>query len=184
MKVDSKPAPNPAGERTAPSPSLLLRSIFFTLLFPGTVTVVIPYFIVDDKTGGQGDPWRVIGLLLMVIGAVVLLRCVWDFWATGRGTLAPIDPPKHLVVRGPYRVVRNPRYMGVLWILLGESLFFQSLPLLYYAIACSIAVHLFVIFYEEPALRRKFGDEYEAYCRRVYRWWPRFFAAPFVNEMQ
>lgn len=155
---------------------LLLRSIFFTLLLPGTVTIVIPYFIVGGKTGGQGDPWRCIGLLLIAIGAAVLLRCVWDFWAAGHGTLAPIDPPKRLVVRGPYRVVRNPMYVGVFWILLGEALFFKSLPLLYYTIGAGIIVHLFVMFYEEPALRRKFGDEYEAYCRRVHRWLPRFYS--------
>ena len=153
------------------------------LLLPGTVTILIPYFIVAGKTGGQGDPWRCLGLLLVGIGAVVLLRCVWDFWATGRGTLAPIDPPKHLVVRGLYRVVRNPMYVAVFWILLGQSLFFKSLWLFYYAIAAGIVIHLFVMFYEEPALRRKFGAEYDAYCRRVYRWLPRFFEAPTVSEM-
>jgi protein-S-isoprenylcysteine O-methyltransferase Ste14 len=153
---------------------LILRSILFTLLCPGTVTVVIPYFIVF---GGQVDhppwaPWCYLGLLPIGIGAGILLRCIWDFAVAGRGTLAPIDPPKNLVVRGLYRYVRNPMYVGVVAILLGESLWFGSPWLLGYAFAFFLLVQLFVIRYEEPTLRRQFGESYEAYRQRVHRWLP------------
>src|ERR1700730_1662517 len=117
---------------------LTLRSIFFTVLLPGTVTVVIPYFIISDGRidhPGSRTLWSYLGLLPSGIGAGILFRCIWDFAVTGRGTLAPVAPPKHLVVRGLYRYVRNPMYVGVISILLGESLFFGSLSLLCYAIA-------------------------------------------------
>jgi protein-S-isoprenylcysteine O-methyltransferase Ste14 len=153
---------------------LLLRIILFTCLLPGTVTVVVPYFIVLGRAGGQADPWRCLGLLPMMIGAGALLWCIRDFAVMGRGTLAPIDPPKHLVVRGLYRYVRNPMYVGVLWILSGEALLFWSHWLLGYAVIFFVIANLFVVFHEEPVLRRQFGDAYGVYCRRVRRWWPRF----------
>jgi len=98
---------------------------------------------------------------------------VWDFAANGRGTLAPVDPPRTLVVRGLYRYVRNPMYVGVMTILLGESLFFASTTLLRYAIGCFVAFHLFIMLYEEPTLRSKFGESYITYCSAVNRWLPR-----------
>jgi protein-S-isoprenylcysteine O-methyltransferase Ste14 len=155
---------------------LFLRNIFFTFLFPGTITLVIPYVMVSD--GGIGYPgsralWCYLGVLPVGVGAGILFQCIWDFAVTGRGTLAPVDPPRHLVVRGLYRYVRNPMYVGVVSILLGESLFFGSLWLLGYAIAFFIFAHLFVVLYEEPALLRKFGESYEAYRQRVHRWLPR-----------
>lgn len=155
---------------------LILRSIFFTFLLPGTVTVFIPYLLVSDGRIDQPEgqaPWGYLGLLPMGIGAGILFWCIWDFAVAGRGTLAPVDPPKHLVARGLYRYVRNPMYVGVVSILLGESLFFRSLSLLGYAIAFFIFAHLSVVLYEEPALLRKFGEPYEDYRHRVHRWWPR-----------
>jgi len=92
---------------------------------------------------------------------------------TGRGTLAPVDPPTRLVVRGPYRYVRNPMYLGVLCILTGEAWLFASSALLIYAAAVLACFYSFVVLYEEPALRRKFGESYEQYARTVHRWWPR-----------
>jgi protein-S-isoprenylcysteine O-methyltransferase Ste14 len=83
-----------------------------------------------------------------------------------------MDPPKHLVVEGLYRYVRNPMYLGVLLLLLGETAFFQSSALLQYTVAWFIVVNLLVVFYEEPALRRRFGDSYERYVRSVHRWLP------------
>jgi protein-S-isoprenylcysteine O-methyltransferase Ste14 len=152
--------------------TLQLRSVFFAFLLPGTVTLVVPYFVVAGKTGGQADPWRCLGLLPIGIGAAILIWCIRDFATVGRGTLAPIDPPRHLVVRGLYRHVRNPMYLGVAAILLGEFLFFWSLWLLGYAIVVLTAVHLFVVFYEEPALRQQFGASYDVYRQRVGRWLP------------
>jgi protein-S-isoprenylcysteine O-methyltransferase Ste14 len=155
---------------------LILRNIFFTVLLPGTVTVVIPHFILSARQFGPPESWaawRWPGLLPISIGAGILFWCIWDFAVAGGGTLAPIDPPKHLVVRGLYRYVRNPMYVGVISILLGESLFFASLRLLCYAFAVFCIVHLFVLLYEEPTLRRRFGESYDAYRQSVRRWWPR-----------
>jgi protein-S-isoprenylcysteine O-methyltransferase Ste14 len=110
-----------------------------------------------------------------VLGFAVALRCVWDFGWTGHGTPAPIAPPQRLVVVGFYRHVRNPMYVGFaagwigLWIVFGHA----NLLSIAAVAAVALGVHLFVILYEEPTLRRTFGAEYEEYCRNVRRWWPR-----------
>ncbi|NNG16224.1 MAG: hypothetical protein HKM89_07045 [Gemmatimonadales bacterium] len=111
---------------------LFLKSVLFTLLIPGTVTVLLPYLIVGQAAATLDVPWKLpqyLGLVLVVIGAAVLIWSIVDFAAHGRGTLAPVDPPKELVIRGPYRYVRNPMYVGVLTVLLGETIFFQSASL-------------------------------------------------------
>ena len=107
------------------------------------------------------------------LGASIYLRCLWDFAAFGRATPAPIDPPKRLVVRGLYRYIRNPMYVGVLTTILGWAVLFRSLPLVLYALAVGVVVHLFIVVYEEPHLRRVFGGDYEDYCSRTGRWLPR-----------
>ena len=103
------------------------------------------------------------------------LRCIWDFGWTGRGTPAPFAPPQRLVVVGFYRYVRNPMYVGFavgwigLWVVFGHAN-----PRVIAAVAAvALGVHLFVVLYEEPTLRKKFGTDYEEYCRNVRRWWPR-----------
>ena len=153
---------------------LLLRSLFFTIVVPGTVTVLVPYLILEDT--GEGSVrwgWRAaLALVPIALGAAVLLRSIWEFFRRGRGTLAPIDPPKELVVSGLYRYVRNPMYLGVLLILLGEALFFASRALLAYAAVWWLTVHLFVLVYEEPTLTGNFGDSYTRYRRAVRRWVP------------
>src|SRR5262249_49692737 len=103
---------------------LLLRSIFFTFLFPGSITILVPYLILrgDDRSYQLGAI-RFIGLPLILIGASGLLWCIWQFFAEGRGTLAPVDPPKQLIVTGLYRYVRNPMYVSVMTVLLGEAVF-------------------------------------------------------------
>lgn len=106
-------------------------------------------------------------------GTVILLRSCWDFTVRGNGTPAPIDPPRILVAEGVYRFIRNPMYLGALLILLGHVLWFQSLRLLMYAAALTAGFHLFVVFYEEPLLRRKHGASYEDYCQKGPRWVPR-----------
>lgn len=154
---------------------LALRSLIFAIVIPGTVVVLIPYLIVSRNDIGPLRPWtplRLAGVVAMLVGAATLLRCIWDFAAKGRGTLAPIDPPTQLVVEGPYRYVRNPMYLGVLITLLGEVAFFESIPLLQFTIVWFALVHLVVVWYEEPSLRRRFGDSYEQYCRVVHRWLP------------
>lgn len=154
---------------------LALRSLFFTIVVPGTVVVLIPYLIVSREGGslqGSWTPMQVVSSGIMAVGAAILLRCIWDFAAKGRGTLAPIDPPKQLVVQGLFRYVRNPMYLGVLLLLLGETAFFQSTSLLQYTGLWFAVVHLVVVLYEEPSLRRRFGASYERYCRSVHRWLP------------
>src|SRR5436309_15478422 len=144
---------------------LLLRSIFFTFLQPGTVAVLIPYWLISSRGAGFSarQPLRYAGLPLMAIGAAGLLWCIWDFFAAGRGTISPIDPPRHLVVRGLYRYVRNPMYVAVITVLLGEAAFFVSSPILIEALVFFVLANLFVILYEEPTLHRKFGESYRDY---------------------
>ncbi len=155
---------------------LFLRSLFFTILFPGTATLLVPYWIVSREPPGLPGAWNWLhyaGLPVIALGAWVLLRCIWDFYAAGRGTLAPVDPPTKLVVRGLYRYVRNPMYVGVVLILFGEAVFFRSVTLLVYSGIFFGIVHIFVVDYEEPTLRSKFGESYENYCRSTHRWLPR-----------
>ena len=154
---------------------LALRSIFFTLVIPGTITVLIPYLIVSRTGATFPDAWtplNILALVPMLVGAGILLRCIWDFAAKGRGTLAPVDPPRELVVQGLFCQVRNPMYLGVLLLLLGEALFFRSAGLLQYSAAWFFIVNLVVLFYEEPALRRRFGESYQHHTRLVHRWVP------------
>jgi protein-S-isoprenylcysteine O-methyltransferase Ste14 len=155
---------------------LALRSILFALLVPGTVTVIIPWLIAYQGRAANlahWTPWRYVDLPPLTVGVAILFWCVWDFAVVGHGTLAPIDPPTQLVVRGPYRYVRNPMYVGVVLILLGEAALFESVALLIYGAIFFLAVHCFVVLYEEPTLYRQFGESYDGYRRRVRRWWPR-----------
>jgi len=119
--------------------------------------------------------WRWLGAVPSVLGFAVAVRCIWDFGWTGHGTPAPVAPPQRLVVVGFYRYVRNPMYVGFAagWIGL-FVIFGHADPVLMAAVvAVALGVHLFVVFYEEPTLRKKFGADYEEYCRNVRRWWPR-----------
>jgi len=111
---------------------------------------------------------------LWLIGSLMILRCFWDFTFKGRGTPVPSHPPKELVITGFYRYVRNPIYVGVLLIFLGHFLWFGYWALLIYMVSALIGVHFFVVLYEEPTLKRKFGAIYEDYLKRVPRWLPRF----------
>ena len=107
-------------------------------------------------------------------GVALYLMCAfWGFALRGKGTPLPLDPPKKLVVDGPYQVVRNPMYWGVGAVMLGEAAVFHSLEVAELMAALLVGMNLFVLFYEEPQLRRKFGAEYDDYCRRVPRWLPR-----------
>lgn len=155
---------------------LLLRSLFFALLLPGSVTLLIPYFILSSARGVPVLHWgaiQFVALALILVGAPILIRCIADFARFGRGTLAPVDPPKDLVIEGLYRCVRNPMYVGVLLVLLGESALFWSRAMLTYTAVWFLIVNLFVILYEEPALQRRFGESYAQYRRAVGRWIPR-----------
>jgi len=115
---------------------------------------------------------QVAGTVIGAAGGGVALWCVLAFAVVGRGTPAPFAPPHRLVTRGPYRFVRNPMYIGVGLTFAGAAVFYKSLPLLGYTGLFVLVSHPFVVWYEEPALRRTFGQEYDAYCGRVRRWWP------------
>ncbi len=152
---------------------LALRSVLFVILFPGTVVGYIPLQIIRNGKTAIAPPLSLTSLLAAAVfmaGVSVLLRCVWDFFAAGRGTLAPFDPPTRLVARGLYRFTRNPMYNGVLAALAGEAWLFRSIPLLQYALLMFLIFHLFVVTYEEPALESQFGESYRAYRRSVPRW--------------
>jgi protein-S-isoprenylcysteine O-methyltransferase Ste14 len=152
------------------------RSILWAVLFPGLIAVYVPwrYFGLAYVQIQLANPLHIPGLLFIVIGVALLFACIWEFARSGRGTLAPVDPPKTLVVRGLYRYVRNPMYLSVTLILIGELMLTRSLALLAYFAIWFAAVNLFVIGYEEPTLRRQFGDSYDRYAKAVGRWIPKF----------
>ncbi len=116
---------------------------------------------------------QALGVIVVVLGLSLALWCVLVFAVVGRGTPFPFDPPRRLVVRGPYRFVRNPMAIGVGSALIGAALFFASWRIAAVAGVFFLIIHLFVVLYEEPTLRRTFGDDYAAYCDAVRRWWPR-----------
>lgn len=150
--------------------SLLVGAGFFTLWF-----WLLPGWLGFQVNLGSVAPWRWIPAMLSGLGFAVALRCVWDFGRTGHGTPAPVAPPKRLVVVGFYRYVRNPMYVGFLTGWTGLWIVFGKGNLAVIAVACLVVlgVHLFVVGYEEPTLRKMFGAEYEEYCRNVRRWIPR-----------
>jgi len=150
-----------------------LKTAIFTIIMPGTVTVYLPYGLLSLPSPPLPlGIFRYLGVPLILLGAAIYFRCAWDFSFAGRGTPAPIDPPKELVVKGLYRYARNPMYVGILTLLFGEALFFASLRLFAYAGLIFLSFNLFITLYEEPALRRKFGESYQQYCNRVPRWIP------------
>ena len=150
---------------------LLLKNLAFTVLVPGTVAGYAPWLIVRDRSPAAESWW--IASALYLLGGAIYLWCVWDFATFGRGTPAPIDAPRELVVRGLYRYTRNPMYLGVLTTILGWACLFRSGAVLLYALAVAAAFQLFIVLYEEPHLQRTFGSAYAEYCSHVGRWLPR-----------
>lgn len=152
---------------------LAVRALFFLVLFPGTVTLYLPSLILraSGPVRSPAPSLRTFAATsIILLGFSVLLACVWLFFASGRGTLAPVDPPKRLVVEGLYRFTRNPMYNGVVLALVGEAWLFHSADLAYYAPTVFLVFHLVVVLYEEPALGTAFGSSYQAYRAAVPRW--------------
>ena len=150
---------------------LLIKNLAFTILVPGTVAVFVPVVVLSHASF-EASIAAVAGAALLLAGAALYAWCVWDFATTGRGTPAPIDPPKRLVVRGLYRFTRNPMYVGVLCVIAGWALLFGSIAIAVYAACVAAAFHLFVLLYEEPHLKGAFGADYARYCADVGRWLP------------
>ncbi len=151
-------------------------SLVFLVLAPGVVTGVVPWLITRWETDTPAPWWgpvRVAGVVLIAAGALTLLPAFVRFVVEGIGTPSPVAPTGRLVVGGPYRYVRNPMYLAVLALVVGQALTLGRLELLLYAAALAVAFVAFVTWYEEPTLRRTFGDTYEAYRQAVPAWWPR-----------
>jgi protein-S-isoprenylcysteine O-methyltransferase Ste14 len=154
---------------------VIFRAITYATLFVGFLLIYLPARVLASA-GIVRPPViaapQIPGMVVGAIGAALALWCTFTFATIGKGTPAPFDPPRRLVIRGPYRFVRNPMYIGAALALSGAALFYKSTSLLIYGGVFLLVCHLFVISYEEPTLRRSFGADYEAYCRRVSRWWP------------
>ncbi len=154
--------------------SPVFRTLIFTIFVPGFWTIMMPYWLLPRGTRLDLRGAGATGWVLIAAGIALYFACAfWGFALRGKGTPLPIDPPKRLVVEGPYGLVRNPMYWSVASVMLGEAAVFHSVALAELAFAFFAGVNVFVLLYEEPALRRKFGAEYEEYCRRVPRWLPR-----------
>ena len=154
---------------------VLIRAATYATFFIGFLLIFLPGRILS-WTGITRPPAlgtaQIAGMLLGAAGAALAITCILTFVFVGRGTPAPFDPPRRLVIRGPYQFVRNPMYLGAALALGGAALFYQSIPLFGYAVLFLLVTHIFVVVYEEPALRRTFDGDYETYCQRVGRWWP------------
>ena len=160
--------------------SLALRSLLWMILLPGFFAGFVPlrFFGLARVQLDLRNPVDLFGILAIGLGAGLLLACIWEFARSGRGTLSPVDPPRELVVRGLYRYVRNPMYLSVTMVVFGEVLLTGSRGLFLYWAIWFIGVNLFVMGYEEPTLRRRFGDSYDVYRRDVHRWIPKLPTRP------
>lgn len=151
-----------------------LKSLLFLILAPGMLVGYFPYLISRaDAELFQTNIFSFSAFPLWLVGAAMMLWCFWNFLVNGRGTPAPIDPPKQLVAVGLYRYVRNPMYVSGILALIGWALWSPSLPLLVAPFLFFAATHTFVTLYEEPTLKKKFGAAYDEYCKKVPRWIPR-----------
>jgi protein-S-isoprenylcysteine O-methyltransferase Ste14 len=156
------------------SPWVALRAVVWSSLFVGTVAVYLPSLFGFDARAIQLDqPSHLLGLLLMAAGGALAIACIVEFVRSGHGTPMPVDAPRRLVARGPYRIVRNPMYTGVAGVLAGQLVIDWSPAFLGYALTWLLLMHLLVVLYEEPTLQERFGDSYERYTRQVPRWIPR-----------
>lgn len=147
------------------------RALLAFLVLPGAVAFIVPPVL------ALIDPWRtgvfLPGALVMLLGMVLLLWCVRDFYVSGKGTLAPWDPPTKLVVVGLYRYMRNPMYVGVITLVVGWSVLLTSPVLMCYALILAGGFHIRVLTHEEPWLESQFGSEWRQYRAQVGRWMPR-----------
>ena len=152
----------------------LIGSAAFSLLAPGTVAGLIPYFITHWRIPPHAPLTHTItGAMLITAALAALIERFTRFALRGAGTPAPIAPTEHLVVTGLYRFVRNPMYVAVIGLILGEMFLFQHAALLPYAVVMWLAFHIFIVAHEEPTLRHEYPDEYPIFSANVPRWIPR-----------
>ena len=161
---------------------LFLRTLISIVVLPGTALVLVPAWLLSRGSSAEtatnlwraADPLYWLALLLLLVGLSFLAWTISLFFRRGRGTLAPWDPPKHLVIAGPYRFVRNPMITGVVTTLAGEALLFESVSIGIWALVFFAVSALHFPLVEEPGLRHRFGEAYAQYCANVPRWFPRF----------
>jgi len=150
---------------------MFLRALIAFLVLPGLAAIIFPPFL------AAFDPWSkeifLPGIVLMSFGSFLLTRCVRDFYVSGKGTLTPWDPPKNLVIAGLYQYVRNPMYVGVVILVAGWAVLFESPLLAIYTLILAISFHVRVLKYEEPKLESLFGNDWREYRAAVGRWIPR-----------
>ena len=151
----------------------ILNTLLFTILVPGTVAILIPHWLMGGYVRPVNRPLTWAGMALFLGGAAVYFRCAWEFAVRGLGTPAPIAPTQFLVTTALHRYVRNPMYLGVASAILGQAVIFRSFHVAAYAALMLLTAHFFVLLYEEPTLRRQFGESYEGYLSSVPRWIPR-----------
>jgi protein-S-isoprenylcysteine O-methyltransferase Ste14 len=155
---------------------VVVRALTYATLFIGFVLVFLPARVLEASGIARPAVFGAVewlGLATAALGGAIAVWCVLAFAFVGRGTPAPFDPPRRLVIRGPYRCVRNPMYLGAATALLGAAIVHGSAALAAYAVLFLLLMHAFVIGYEEPTLRATFGRDYERYCGEVRRWRPR-----------
>jgi protein-S-isoprenylcysteine O-methyltransferase Ste14 len=154
----------------------LVRAATYATFFVGMLLVLLPQQVLSHAgvvpPAGLGLQ-QILGILLTGCGAALGTWCILAFVFVGKGTQAPFDPPKQLVIRGPYRALRNPMFAGATLALTGAAVYYGSSALLAYAVLFWLATHLAVVYYEEPFLRKTFGVGYAQYCEKTARWWPR-----------
>ena len=150
-----------------------LKSLLFLILVAGHGAGYVPFVLLPGGPQVETGVFAYFAFPLWLIGAVIILWCFADFTFRGHGTPNPMDPPKELVTTGVYRYVRNPIYVGTLTIIIGHFLWFKTIWMLAYAVVVFLIFHLFVTLYEEPTLKKKFGEVYENYRKSVPRWIPK-----------
>lgn len=149
-----------------------LRVTLFTLVVPAQVTITIPYLLARRSGAAWPPGWAWAGAgLLLAAGGLLYAWCAWSF-VRGRGTPSPHDPPRELVILGPYRYVRNPMYVAALTVVAAQLVLWRSWRIAMYALLLCVLFQAFIVLYEERKLRRSFGGAFDAYAARVHRWRP------------
>jgi len=150
----------------------IVKTFIFIVLMGGTIMVLIPIKLLSSsyRLNVEIGFLRYFGLIPVLLGIIICLWCWREFIIKGKGTPAPYDPPKELVVSGLYKFTRNPMYVGIIFVLFGEALFSGSALLLFYTGSISFIFHIWIIITEEPYLRLTFGESYKRYCESVPRW--------------